>query len=85
MSESMWLFYEKWTETDEYRQQSAVENASKINCKNKSIKSISEEQYEDIEDNILSLANEAEQSGFSNGFRFGVLFMNEILKGGALT
>lgn len=84
MSESMYMFYEKWVETEEYRQQSAIENDVCRDFEKKVEKVMGKELFENVEDDIIGLAEKAEQSGFSNGFRFGVLFMNEMLKGGVM-
>lgn len=61
---------------------SAVENDVRRNFEKKAEKAMGEEVFDNVEDDILELANKAEQSGFENGFRLGVLFMSEILKGG---
>jgi len=83
VSENMWLFYQKWTESEEYHEQSAMENSIKDEFEKAVRKAVGQQKYDDNEDDIFGFANEAEQSGFSNGFRLGVLFMGEMVKGGA--
>ena len=83
MSENVWLFYEKWIAAKEYKEQSPIENGLCESCKKAIEKITGKKQFSDIEDYILDFASEAEKAGFSNGFRLGVLFMGDIMKGGA--
>lgn len=38
--------------------------------------------FEEIEDNVINFVYEAEFAGFENGLRYGIMFMNGMLKGG---
>ena len=45
-------------------------------------RTVGEDIYDKISDDIIDLAYDAEMAGFDNGFRYGIMFMNGILKGG---
>lgn len=76
-------FYERWSESAEYMSQSALENEIYDECVARISEVIGKETLHDISDDIVNLANEAECEGFSNGFRYGIMFMTGVLKGGA--
>lgn len=82
MSDQLYMFYQEWVETEEYHNQSAVENNLKNKCLAKVEKEVgNEEIFARIEDDIVGLAANAEQSGFERGFKAAAIFMTEILKG----
>lgn len=75
------LLHGAWSDTNEYRSQSAAEN----NVYDKHTKeiqdAIGEKACYDISDYLMDIACDAEISGFEHGFRYGVMFMSGILKG----
>ena len=81
MSSSALHFFEMWVESENHKEQSAVENEiyDKETGEIKAL--VGAKIYHDISDNVLNLACEAECAGFENGFRYGILFMNSVLKG----
>lgn len=57
MSDQLYMFYQQWVETEEYRSQSAVENSLKKKCLAKVEKEVgNEEIFSNIEDDIVGLA-----------------------------
>lgn len=79
MNDQIFMFYEKFVKTDEYKQ-SPVERKYDEEYNKSASSVLTREQYAEIEEDIFRLAEEAEEFGFSNGFRMGVLFMSGILK-----
>lgn len=75
------LLYEAWTETKGYWKESAVENKSYKDYRASIEAILGEDAYKKSSDEIVSFACEAEEAGFQQGFRYGVMFMSGILKG----
>lgn len=74
----------RWVKSESYYAQSALENGAYEKCTEKMKEIVGEKEYDRISDSVGDLACEAEIAGFNSGFRYGVLFMSGMLKGGAL-
>ncbi len=75
-------FYEKWTESEEYKIESAVDNHLYDKYTAEICEVIGKKAFHDISDSVVNLSCEAESIGFAAGFRHGILFMAGVLKGG---
>ena len=75
-------FYEKWTESEEYKIESAVDNHLYDEYTAEICEVIGKKAFHDISDSVVNLSCEAESIGFAAGFRHGILFMAGVLKGG---
>ena len=75
--------YDLWVNSEDYCKNSALENENYEKAKGIVKGIIGEDTYKKISDEVLGLAYNAEVSGFDNGFRYGVMFMSGMLKGGA--
>lgn len=81
--EAVRMFYTKWCESENYKEQSCAENdiydthVDEIRC------IIGKPAYHNISDGISGLAVEAEYAGFEAGLKYGLLFMQGAQKGGA--
>lgn len=73
--------YDLWVGSEEYKN-SALESEQYNICKNKVLEVVGESVYHKISDEIVGLACEAEITGFDSGFRYGIMFMTGMLKGG---
>lgn len=78
-NEMLWCAYDSWVESDKYKQQSALENGGYGEQKEKIIRKIGEESYDDIADCFLDTAAEAERAGFEYGFRSAFKFISSML------
>lgn len=74
-------FYQQWSDSDEYEVQSALENDKYDKCMNEIKAVIGEKECRDISDSIVDLACEAECAGFIQGLRYGIMFINNMVKG----
>lgn len=74
--------YDLWVSSAEYKN-SALESEQYEICKNKVLEIVGESAFRKISDEIIGLACNAEIMGFDSGFRYGIMFMSGILKGGA--
>lgn len=84
MSEQMMrIVYNDWTDSDQYQNQSALENETYDNNKRKIVSVIGCKKYDEIYGPLIDLGTEAEVAAFSEGFRRGILFMSDMMKGGA--
>lgn len=77
------MVYGLWVNSEDYRKNSALENECYEKTKEKAKGIVGESVYNKISDEVLGLACEAELAGFDNGFRYGIMFMTGMLKGGA--
>jgi len=75
--------YEDWQDSNEYWNQSALENKIYDNNKREIVSIIGGEKYDEIYEFVVNLATEAENAAFNEGIRRGILFMADIMKGGA--
>lgn len=75
-------FYERWSESEEYKIESAVDNHIYDECTAEICEVIGKKAFRDISDSVINLSCEAESIGFAAGFRQGILFMTGVLKGG---
>lgn len=83
MSEEMFkTAYESWTESDVYRKQSPMENEIYTKNETEIVSIIGKEKFGEVYDFIISLASESEDIAFREGFRRGMLFMTDVMKGG---
>lgn len=69
--------YGRWTESDSYKTESALEDGRYNECKKEIVKIIGKKRCSQISDSILGLAFESEVAGFEKGFCYGVTFMME--------
>lgn len=76
------VVYDLWVGSGEYKN-SALESEQYEICKNKVLEVVGESVYRKISDEIIGLACDAEIAGFNSGFRYGIMFMTGMLKGGA--
>ncbi len=74
--------YDIWSESSDYAAASSLENGTYEKYDDEIRKIIGEEACHSISDSLLHLACETEYAGFEAGFRYGVLFMSDMLKGG---
>lgn len=74
--------FELWVNSEEYKKNSALENECYERNKKGLKSAVGESIYNEISDNIMDLAYDAEMAGFDSGFRYGIMFMNGVLKGG---
>ena len=82
ISESAYMLYQKWCDTEEYSEQSCIENSS-YECHTREIKDIvGADNFRALEEFLCDLCSEVEQAGFEAGIRNGILFYQEIMKGG---
>lgn len=75
--------YDLWVNSEDYCKDSVLENECYGKTKEKVKGIIGESVYNKISDEVLGLACDAEIAGFDNGFRYGIMFMTGMLKGGA--
>lgn len=75
--------YDSWVNSENYRNDSSLENENYKKAKEIMKGIVGETTYNKISDEVLGLACDAEIAGFDNGFRYGIMFMNGMLKGGA--
>lgn len=75
--------YDLWTKSEDYCKDSALENEHYEKTAENTKDVVGESAFRKISDDIINLAYNAEVSGFDNGFRYGIMFMSGILKGGA--
>lgn len=71
-----------WAETEDYKRQSVLENGEYSKVLEKLHPILSREDYSRTSDDVGNLAYESEIAGFNSGFRYGVMFMSGLLKGG---
>ncbi len=71
-----------WVEDGDYKQQSVLENGAYRKVLEKLQPILNREDYNRISDDVGNLAYESEIAGFNRGFRYGVMFMRGLLKGG---
>ncbi len=74
--------YDLWVSSEEYKN-SALESEQREICESKVSEVVGESVYNKISDEIIGLACDAEIAGFDSGFRYGIMFMTGMLKGGA--
>ena len=73
-----------WVETDDYKLESVLENGAYSKVLEKLQPILNQEDYSRTSDDIGNLACKSEIMGFNSGFRYGVMFMSGMLKGGAV-
>lgn len=77
--EILWEMYEKWTNSEKYKEESPLEN-EEYEERTKKVKDVvGENKYRKIIDDIIYLASETEIAGFYTGIRYGVILMSGIL------
>lgn len=74
--------FNEWLDSQGYITESYLENGGLVKHEDIIKGAIGSKEYYDISDQIVDLACNAEEAGFQNGFRYGVAFMHDILKGG---
>lgn len=81
ISESAYMLYQKWCDTEEYRKQSCIENSSYERHTGEIKNIVGEDNFRELEEFVCDLCSEVEQAGFEAGIRQGILFYQEIMKG----
>lgn len=74
--------YDLWINSENYQKNSALENECYEKRAEKIKNIVGKNMYREIGDDVIGLACDAESAGFNYGFRYGIMFMNGILKGG---
>lgn len=76
--------YDLWVNSEDYRKDSALENGCYVKTKEEAEGIVGKSAYNKICDEVIGLACNAEIAGFGNGFRYGIMFMTGMLKGGEI-
>lgn len=71
--------YNLWTESEKYKDQSALENGTYDQQREEIIKVVGKEADHEICDFYTDAACESERAGFESGFRYGMLFASGML------
>lgn len=74
--------FKDWISSPEYTTESYLENGGFVKHEDIIKGAIGDKSYHDVSDQIVSLACESEEAGFQNGFRYGIAFLHDMLKGG---
>ena len=78
------MFYTKWCESEDYKEQSSLENDVYDRYIRKIKAVIGEDEYYNVSDYVTSLACESEYAGFEAGLKYGILFVQGMQKGGVV-
>lgn len=74
--------YESWIDSDEYSIQSALESKVLKTEEKNLIGFVREDNIRDASDYICHISYISERAGFEQGFRRGILFIMDMMKGG---
>lgn len=73
--------YEEWIESAEYSAESALESGTLKKEETSLMSFVEEKNLNDASDFITHIAYSAERDGFEQGFRRGIMFMMDIMRG----
>lgn len=81
INDSCYTVYRKWCDSEEYSEQSCINNSIYDEHRDRMVKVISEKGFHEIEDDVIDLCSEVEQAAFVAGIRHGIQFYRELVEG----